>query len=117
MADPIISLKDFEDRYHGPVDDPARVTLLLDDASALVREAAGDDFEDGVPAAVVPVVVEAVRRAVDNPAGLDSETIGGYTWRAERSRTGVYLTDAERRTVRRAANRLGVGSLHLEGYS
>ena len=102
--DPLITLQDFLDRYHDdvPVVDESRVEALLDDASALVRDLAGRDFTEGTPRSLVPVVYEAARRAYDNPAGYDSETIGSYTWRNERSGSGVYLNDLERRAVLRA---------------
>lgn len=108
------TLADFEDRYVGTLDadDMTRVETLLADASALVEEVAGGAITSP-PATLVPLVCEVARRAFDNPAGLRGETIGDYTWRVGESGSGVYLTANERRTVRRAAGVLGVGSLTM----
>ena len=73
----LAELSDFEVRYGRELDgdEVARALALLDDASALIRDVAGDDFAT-VPATVLFVVCEVVRRAFDNPAGLQGETIG-----------------------------------------
>jgi len=99
-----------------------QVEALLTDASALVLDIA--DLTTNwtaatLPAAVLPVICEVVRRAFDNPAGLQGETIGDYTWRGAKAgaqaeeTSGVYLTPAEKRTVRRSAGRLAVGAVTL----
>jgi hypothetical protein len=98
-------------------DEIAQVNALLEDASALILDVADLDApwtSATVPAALLPVVCEAARRAFDNPAGLQGETIGSYTWRAGVvTASGVYLTADEKRAVRRAAGRLGVGTVTL----
>jgi hypothetical protein len=66
-----------------------------------------------IPAVIPIICVEAVRRAYDNPQGLVGETVGNYTWRGSGGNGAVYLTSAELRMVRRAAGKLGVGSLSL----
>ena len=108
------TLADFEARYAGTLSgyDSDRVETLLADASALVDEVAGAVITSP-PATLVPLVCEVARRAFDNPAGFESETTGGYTWRVGASGSGVYLTSDERRTVRRAAGVLGVGSVTM----
>jgi hypothetical protein len=63
----------------------------------------------------VATVVTAVARAYDNPQGLEGETIGTYSWRVRTGGTGVYLTAAEARVLRRAVGKLGVGTVQLEG--
>jgi hypothetical protein len=118
MAD-LATREEFEVRYGRQLRDPEdfnRVEALLADASALVRDVAGDDF-DTVPAIIVSVVCEVVRRAFDNPAGYQSETLGDYTWRGgAATNSGLYLTAEEKRTVRRAAGTLSVSSLTVTNY-
>ena len=120
--DPLITLQDFTDRYHDdvPEAEELRVEALLDDASALVRDVAGSDFivdgEVATPPSLIPVVYEVTRRAVDNPAGYDSETIGSYTWRNERSGSGIYLNDQERRAVLRAVGRSGLRAVEVDHH-
>jgi hypothetical protein len=126
---PLATIVDMEDRYGRSFDtdeDFRRAETLLYDASALVIEVAGTDWTvtaveaphavtlGTVPATVIPVVCEAARRAYDNPTGLQSETIGDYTWRGSTGvSAGVYLTAAERRIVLRAVGKVGVGSATL----
>lgn len=122
---PLASLGGFLTRYSGVVAtaDAARVAALLDDASALVREVAGSDYvdDDGalddVPAVLAVIVTEVARRAYDNPQALTGETVGNYSWRGARTTgSSLYLTTDERRTVRRVAGKLCVGTVDLEGY-
>lgn len=123
MAD-LVTLANFQTRYGRVMvgEEITRVGAHITDASALVVDVA--DMTTAwtaatLPAAVLPIVCEVARRAFDNPAGLQSETIGDYTWRGGASGTGVavssgiYLTSDERRVVRRAAGRLGVGTVTL----
>ena len=93
-----------------------QVNALLADASAIVLDVADLDTDwtsATLPATVLPVICEMVRRAFDNPSGLQGETIGDYSWRGGSTPSGIYLTSAERRTIRRAAVKLGVISLDL----
>jgi hypothetical protein len=99
-------------------DEIMQVDALLTDASALVLDVADlttDWTAATLPAAVLPVVCEVVRRAFDNPAGLQGETIGDYTWRGTKTdeTSSVYLTASEKRTIRRATGRLAVGTVTL----
>lgn len=107
---PLITLADFTARHEETLStaEQARVTTLIDDASALVIAAVNDStitdtWEPNLaPDAVVPVVYRMVRRAFVNPDGMESETIGPYTWRSGRE-PGIFMTKEERREVRRAA--------------
>lgn len=98
-----------------------QVNALLLDASAVVLDAA--DLTTAwtsatLPAVVLPVICAVVRRAFDNPGGLQSETIGDYTWRGVKSgeTSNIYLTADEKRTVRRAAVKLGIATITLTNY-
>lgn len=104
--------------------DLARATANLQDASALVRAAAGKSWVDPVdgvtvtaPDVVVAVVLQAAKRAFQNPEGIQQESIssGGYwsSW-ADAASAGVILTPDERGTVVAAARGSGgpfVGSV------
>ncbi len=68
--------------------------LIVEIANGLVQEVTGP--LDPEPPRVKAIRLEAAARAVRNPEGLTSETIDTYTWRAEPSRSGVYLTADER---------------------
>jgi len=114
----LTTIAQFEIRYGQNItgDDINRVSALIDDASAIVLDVADlttDWTAATLPAVVLPVLCEVVRRAFDNPSGLSGETIGDYTWRGGAASSGVYLTTEEKRTVRRAASKLGVVSLDL----
>lgn len=87
-----------------------QVQGLITDASALVRHVARTTFPTSVPAVVVAVVAQMVRRALDNPQELTGENIGGYGWQAMSQVTSasggsLYVTRAERRLIREAAGR------------
>lgn len=98
-----------------------QVGALLLDASAVILNAAGLVIawtSATLPAAVLPVICAVVRRAFDNPGGLQSETIGDYTWRGNKvgETSSIYLTADEKRTIRRAAAKLGVATVTLTNY-
>ena len=109
---------DYDESSPGTVED--QISAFIDDASALVLQIANldTDWTDStVPAAVVPVIVNMVKRAVDNPRGLTGEQLGDYQWQSSGgSQTGIYATREERRIIRRAAGTLSVSSVALEGY-
>ena len=102
--------------------DEDRAQLLLDDVSALARAEVETDWVDdanalsGVPAVVVTVVLAAARRAWLNPSGFVSETIGSYTYRLAdgAAGSGVFLTDEEKRLIRRAAGTVDAGVSSVE---
>lgn len=118
----LASVADLEQRLGAPVDDVTQAQALLDDASGLIRLEVdpvtwvGDDGSLGaVPAVVLTVCCKAVRRALDNPEAVTqrAESIGSYSDSVSYSNASpdVYLTNAERRLVRRAAGRTTVGSV------
>ena len=120
MWPPLASVLDFAARTPGgvAVSDEERVEALLLDASSLARVEAGKTWvnDEGqledVPDVVAVVVIAAARRAFANPDGKKSETVEDYTYvREAGAGGGVYLTEAEKALVRRAAGRSGVWSL------
>lgn len=91
--------------------DLARASATLDDVSALVI-AEGDATWTSVtvPATVKVIALRAAVRAYRNPEGFVSESLGDYSFRlADGEQTGLYLTDAERDLIRRAAGIAGEG--------
>lgn len=122
MAHDLIEATDVEARIGRTLtaDETTQANAFITDASALVRDVAGTDFHDDdgnelpTPSAIVPVLVSMVRRAFENPLGSSSEDIGDYRWQG---RGTIYLTKRERSIVRRAAGKLGVGAVTLEGYT
>lgn len=91
----------------------AQVQGLIADASALVRQVARwtDAAPTAVPAVIVTVCAQMIRRALDNPGELTAENIGTYGYQAQQpSPTGgsIYVTRTERRIIREAAGRPAV---------
>ena len=119
----LVSLDDFALRLGGLAEsDEDRAQACLDDASALVRaEAGGEDWVDtegaleAVPDVIVAVCVAAAMRAFRNPEGVRTESIGTYSVAYADTSTAVFLTEGERRIIRRAAGISGIGSIELEG--
>lgn len=117
----LVSLDDFALRTPG-IDavDEDRAQACLDDASALIRAEAAVTWvdDDGglaeVPEVVVAVCVAVALRAWLNPDGARSEQIGNYSVTWADSSTGVYLSEGERRMIRRAAGRSAIGAVTLE---
>lgn len=101
--------------------DSTQAQALIDDASALVRDAASpllDAVESpATPPVVVTVLVSMIRRGFSNPLGHQSENLGDYAYTA--GTTGgvatLYLTSRERKLVRRAVGKLGAGTLNMTG--
>jgi len=126
VAESLITLGQYEKRLglgEGSLSgaEASQVEAYIEDASALVRDIAADDFLDDagaldVPASIVPVVVSMVRRAVDNPRGLTGEQIGPFSYQAAGSNAaGIFATRNEKRIIRRAVGKLGAGTAQLEG--
>lgn len=93
-----------------------QVQSLIEDASALVRHVARADFAVSVPAVVVAVVAQMIRRALDNPQELTGENIGAYGWQAMGQITNagggaIYVTRSERRLIREASGRPAIVSI------
>lgn len=104
------------------VDDEARAQAALDDASVEIRSIAGVSFvtDDELDFTSYPVWAEdalvkvccaSAIRSLANPAGEQSETIGSYSHSFANASPDVYLTANEKRLVRRAAGRTGLGTI------
>lgn len=101
--------------------DAARAGAALDDASALIREATGlawsadgTTLDSSLPPAVVTIALAVARRVYENPSGFASETIGSYSYtRSRAEQSGLYLTDEERRALRRIVGARSFDSLEL----
>lgn len=101
--------------------DEPRAQAALDDASALIRAEAGEDWvtdtdeldTDELPDVAVTVCLAAARRAFVNPDGVTSEAIDGYQTQYRNDSADVYLTRAERRLVRLAVGRGVIGAQPL----
>ena len=105
-------------RVDGGIDpgDQGRAEAAIDDASALVLDLVDDatqtSWNASTPATVVAVVCRAALRGFLNPYGVKSERQGDYQYELE-SATGIYLTDAEVRTVRKSAGQPGMASIEV----
>lgn len=104
------------------VADETRAQAALDDASAEIRSIAGvtfvtDDVLDftGYPTwaedALVKVCCSSAVRSLTNPEGEQSETIGSYSHSYANASPDVYINANERRLIRRAAGRTGLGTI------
>lgn len=122
----LISIDQLNDRLGQTLagDAETQAEAFIEDASELVLQIAtgnGDapawDSPNDLPGAVVPVIVSMVRRAIENPRGLSGEQLGDYQWQAgQGGQASIYATRREERIIRRAAGRLGAGTVQLEGY-
>jgi hypothetical protein len=109
----LATVENFEAR-HGEVSvaDEEIVQTLLDDAGALIAAEVGDvvtwdadpdEGETATPQVVIAVCVGAAFRAWKNPAGVRSEQLGQASVSYSESGHGVWLTDRDLRTIRKAA--------------
>lgn len=105
--------------------DKARAEAALEDASILVREAAGQAWTDAAgalpaPETAVTVALRAALREYRNPQGFTTEGLGDYSYQlGEGYQSGAYLTDDERAMIRSAvgATSPGLGSVRTPyGY-
>lgn len=115
MLPAFASIDDLTARRQGGVRDGerSRAQAALEDASALIRTEVGNDYVDTtgdtpvllttVPDIFLSVTCSAARRALDNPDGLQAETLGPWSGTYANSSGDVYLTTAERRLVRKGA--------------
>jgi len=105
-------------RVDGSIDvgDQGRAEAAIEDASALVLDLVDDAtqtaWNTSAPDTVVAVVCRAAVRGFLNPYGVKSERQGDYQYELE-SATGIYLTDAEVRTVRKSAGQPGMASIEV----
>jgi hypothetical protein len=99
--------------------DSGQAQALIDDASALVREAASPHLDEvespDTPPAVVAVIVNMIRRGWTNPVGMAQESLGDYSYSTGGAGVAtLYLTTRERRIVRRVVGKLGAASATLD---
>ncbi|MDN4479904.1 hypothetical protein [Demequina muriae] len=84
----------------------ARASAALADATALALDEVAPhvaaDWSLGAPASVHVIILKAARREYENPQGLRSETVGEHGVTIAFA-SGVYLTEPEKRSIRRAA--------------
>ena len=90
--------------------DAAQADAAIADASAHVRDCVSPVFDfvhrggsPDVPASVVSIVCQMVRRVLTNPTGLTMETLGDYTYQANVNTATLMPTAREKRALRRAA--------------
>ncbi|MGV9263151.1 Gp19/Gp15/Gp42 family protein [Kitasatospora sp. NPDC003701] len=84
-------------------DEIDRASVLLEDAEAVVRLAAGRTIPDPAPHAVKMMVCRLVLRSLDNPSGIASESVGDYSYRRTReAQAGMSLTPEEVKFLRQA---------------
>ncbi|MFK0290328.1 hypothetical protein ACIQU6_07575 [Streptomyces sp. NPDC090442] len=102
----LVSVEEFACRRPEPLtaDEKRRAECLLQDASDLVREVVGCDcLTDPIPATVRLMVIRLASRALDNPNGIQSESIGDASYRlARHAQGGMQLSADERRELERA---------------
>lgn len=117
MADlpPLASVEQLADRLgHTPEGAEAdRAAALLIDASELIRDVAGEDWVDDaneledVPRRVEKICLAVAYRAFVNPEALSQRSVGDSAKSFDRTRReggeAVYLTEQEKRAVRKAA--------------
>lgn len=120
VANPLVTHAELQQRpgFENVTEDD--VSGLLEDASAEVRLVAEPELDDvespDTPPMVRAVVVNMVRRGLTNPRGVAQETLGDYSYSAGGSGIAtLYMTRREKRLVRRAVGKLGVGTAQLEG--
>lgn len=99
----------------------SRAQAALDDASAFIRDVASpEDWLDDngnletVPDIVVAICCRAVQRSLDNPQAVQAEGIGSYNVTFANSSPDVYLTKAERASIRRAVGKVTLGAVTIE---
>lgn len=116
MAGPLISIDQLEVRIGRDLTgaELAQAEAFIEDASALIRRFVAPtdpnglwvNAPHGVPGDLVPIVVRVVNRALSNPHGLDSETVGSHTWRKEGNRSsGIHLTPEDESDIASVAGR------------
>lgn len=112
-AAPLATLIDLQNRVQQPIiGTPAetRAATKLADASGLVRVEVPAALLEPVPPVVLTIVCEAAWRSLRNPEGYASEQIGQYGTRRNEDDIAVYLTEVERKILRRIARRSGLRS-------
>lgn len=127
MIPPLAGLEALADRlgFDPASPDSARARAALEDASALIRSVADEDWLDDhgdleeVPAVVVSICLAVAFRAFRNPDATTQSSVGdvSVTYSREGAAGSVFLSSAERKAVRKAAGKVGFGSVGLtSGY-
>jgi hypothetical protein len=93
----LATVEDLSVRVPGgiPASDSARALAYLEDASGLIREETGQDFDDEIPPTARRICIAAALRAWFNPDFVNQTTIGDFTARLGVA-GGVYLTEVEK---------------------
>lgn len=128
MSHDLITQPELEARLGYTPANTDQIDALITDASALVRLVAGTDFHDDdgneitTPPALLSILTNMIRRGLENPRGLATESIDDYSYSTHQGQSfQIYPTRNEKRLIRRAvsdiegANRLGVSSAVLDG--
>lgn len=113
MATALATLEQFDARHAIDVGQEDLVAALLDDASALIRDEAGDSSsvpwvldEDGaaIPPAITAICIACAYRAWRNPDALSRSSLGAaaYDFKGD-DPDALFLTDRECRVIRRSA--------------
>lgn len=111
------------DEYGDPTDpNGLRAQAALDDASALIRGEAGENWVDEygeldeVPDIIESITMSVAGRAYQNPGGYSQATTGdaSVSYSREGNAGTLYLTKSERQAIRRAAGKSGISSIPLE---
>lgn len=123
----LATLEDFQarlgipllDDYDEPLDpDGIRAQAALDDASALVRSAAGLEWVDeygeleDVPDIATSITLAVAGRTYQNPQGFSQATVGdsSVSYSREGNAGGIFLTKSEERALRRLGSG-GIGEI------
>ena len=121
MASPALATTDDLEARGVTTSDASRAQAALDDATAVHRDVASpEDWldDDGnletVPDIVVAICCRAVQRSLDNPQAVQAEGIGSYNVTFANSSPDVYLTKAERASIRRAVGKVSLGAVTIE---
>lgn len=122
MKPSLATLQELEARVPGgiPTGDEARAEAALMDASALIRQVAKVDWLDdegaldaaSIPDEVVVICLAAAKRVFVNPDGVTQQGIdGAVVSYGSTSSIDVYLTKAEKSSIREAVGRSGLWTL------
>lgn len=121
MASPALATTDDLEARGVNTSDASRAQAALDDASAFIRDVASpEDWldDDGnletVPDIIVAICCRAVQRSLDNPQAVQAEGIGSYNVTFANTSPDVYLTRAERASIRRAVGKVSLGAVTIE---
>lgn len=99
--------------------DRPRAQAALDDAASLIREAGGKDWVtdddppvlDDPPDILLTICCRAALRSFVNPEGVSQEAAGPFSRSIANASSDVYLTKNEVAQVRRAAGKVGLGTI------